>query len=238
MKKTSCLSCPTHNCYLKKYCSENWLTVVDERKSQAIYKPNQNIIYEGNPVLGIHFIMDGKVKVFFSGSNEKPQIVRFANNGHILGHKGFGANDIYPLSASTMERSVVCHINNETLDQLYASNSELVIGLMGFYSRELRKAEERIKNLTQMTVKEKIIEALLTLYENFGLNKNNELNVAFSRHDLAATAGCSVPQVATCLTELEKKDLIERRGKRVVAFLNVEALHQSLENYNLHLIEQ
>ena len=235
MKKTSCLNCPTSTCYIKKYCPENWLSVVDERKSQSVYQANQIVIYEGNPVQGIHFILDGKVKVYFTGNNEKSQIVRFANDGHLLGHKGLGQNDFYPLSASTMSKSVICHITNDTLTQLFQANNDFVIGLMGFYSRELRKAEERIKNLTQMSVKEKIVEALLMLCQNFGLNPHNEIDVVFSREDLAATSGSSVPQVASCLTELERDELIERRGKHVIAILNLSGLKKLVEDYNLHM---
>ena len=238
MKKIRCIECTNPACYLKKYCVDAWITRIDERKSQAHYKANQIIIHEGTPVLGIHFILNGKVKVYFTGSNDKPQIVRFANDGHILGHKGLGMDDHYPLSAATMDDSIICHIDNELLGQLFNYNPALVVGLMEFYSRELRKAEDRIKNLTQMNVKEKIAEALIALYESFGLNDKQEIDVPFSREDIAATAGSSIPQVATQLTEFENEHYIDRRGKHGIALLNLPGLQKLLEQYNFHSIKQ
>jgi len=222
MQKISCKSCPTTNCFIQRFCSEAWIEKADEKKSQLFHKKNQNILNEGERVLGVHFIQKGKLKVFFTGLNDKPQIVRFANDGHIIGHRGLGEDDIYPISAAAMEDSVVCYIDNEILNQLFENNSALVVGLMEFYSRELRKAQERIKNLTQMNVREKVADVLLTLYENFGLNDQNELKVTFSRQDIAYTAGTTIPQVAVQLGELEKEQLIERRGNKIIALLNIE----------------
>ena len=109
---------------------------------------------------------------------------------------------------------------------------------MNFYSRELRKAEERIKNVSQMTVKEKIVDALLTLYAHFGLNKRKELNVQFSREDIACTAGSTIPQVATYLTELENEGLIERRDKKIIALINLSGLQEAIAYHNPHLINK
>lgn len=236
MKQISCKSCSNISCYIYRFCSDAWLEKIDETKSQILHKKNQNIINEGGVVLGIHFVKSGKVKVFFTGRNDKTQIVRFAHDGHIIGHRGLGKNDRYPISASAMEDSVTCYIQNETLNQLFRYNKELVVGLMEFYSRELRRAQERIKNLTQMNVREKIVDALLALYENFGLNEKKELKVSFSRMDLACIAGTSCPQVALQLGELQKEDLIQRRGNKIIMLLNIAGLKKIVSNYNPHQI--
>src|ERR1035437_6786682 len=236
MQKISCKSCPTTSCFIQRFCSRTWIEKVDERKSQLFHKKGQNILNEGERVLGVHFIQKGKLKVFFTGLNDKPQIVRFANDGHIIGHRGLGDDDIYPISAAAMEDSVVCYIDNETLNLLFENNSRLVVGLMEFYSRELRKAEERIKNLTQMNVREKVADVLLTLNEIFGLNEKRELKVTFSRLDIACTAGTTIPQVAMQLGELEKEKLIERRGNKIIALLNIEGLKKITGDHNPHHI--
>jgi CRP-like cAMP-binding protein len=238
MKQISCKSCTNTNCFIKKHCSDEWLREPDGKKSQTHYRKHQHVIHEDSTVQGIYFIQKGKVKVFLTGLNGRPQIVRFANDGHILGHRGLEGKDRYPISASAMDNSLICHIDNEMLNQLFKSNFEFVIGLMQFYSRELRKADERIKNLTQMNVREKIADALLVLYDNFGLNTQKELDVAFSREDIANTAGTSISQVALHLGDLEKENLIERRGNKIIALLNLPGLMHIINEHNLHLITQ
>jgi CRP/FNR family transcriptional regulator, anaerobic regulatory protein len=236
IKTVTCKSCKTANCYIKNFCSESWLKKIDEAKLQLTYRKKQNIIHEGEPVSGIHFIQNGKVKIYFTGLNDNYQIVRFAQNGHIIGHKGNGAADFYPFSAAAMEDSVTCYIKNRTLDDLFHYNPEIVTNLMKFYSRELRKAEERIKNLSQMNVREKVADVLLTIYNDFGLNEQNELQLSFTRQDIASLAGTSGPQVAVHLGDFETEKLIQRHGNRIIILSNIPGLKKIISKYNLHRI--
>jgi len=222
MKKTNCNECQNEECFIKQYCTAEWIEKIEMSKFQTFFKKNQNIINEGFPVLGIYFIQKGKVKVISSGYNGRQQIVRYAHDGHILGHRGLG-NDVYPISAVAMEDSLICFVKNDTLNELFLTNPKFTTALMMFYSRELRKMEDRMKNMAQMSIREKAADALLALMENFGLNKAGEINVPLARLDIGNTAGTTVEQISRMLTDFEKENLIEKRGKRI-ALLNIEGL--------------
>lgn len=237
MKNISCKACSNIHCFIKQYCSADWIQNMDKKKFQTLYKQGQNIIHEGSPVLGIFFIQNGKVKVFSSGLNGRKQIVRFAKDGHILGHRGFATNDVYPISATAMEDSVACFIENDTLYKMFMDNPKFVIGLMEFYSRELRKIENRMKSIAQMNTREKITEALLLLMENFGLNKQKELNVPITREEIACIAGTTAEQVVRQLSEFEKEKLISKRGRKIM-ILNIGALKKINSEFNPITITQ
>lgn len=234
MKKSSCEFCENSQCLIQKYCSPEWIQKIDERKYQIFFKQNKDIITENSPILGVFFILSGKVKVFSTGLNQRQQIVRFANPGHLLGHRG-AENEVYPIGAKTMDDSVVCFVENKVLDDLFEGNPRFVQELMKFYSRELRKMEIRMKNLGQMNTREKISEALLILLENFGLNEQNCLNVTFSRQDIANIAGSTPEQVMTQLTGFEQEGLISKAGRKI-NILNPEGLQNILSKYNQHSI--
>ncbi|MEI6507625.1 MAG: Crp/Fnr family transcriptional regulator [Bacteroidota bacterium] len=234
MNKISCKECKTKNCFIQQFCSSDWIDVVDQKKYYTVYKQGQNIIHEGAPVLGIYFVQDGKVKVLSNGITGRQQIVRFANNGHILGHKGIG-NDIYPISAVAMEDSQICFVENNTLHDLFMNNPQFTYGVMMFYSRELRKIEERIKNIAQMNIREKIAETLLLINENFGVNANNELNVHFTREDIAAVAGTTSEQVVRQFTDFEEEGLIAKKGRKI-EIINLDKLKKVIKDLNPHTI--
>jgi CRP/FNR family transcriptional regulator, anaerobic regulatory protein len=236
MKKLSCISCPTSSCFIRRFCTEDWMGKTDEKRVGIAYAKDQLIVHEGTAVSGIHLVAHGKVKIFFSGLNGKRQIVRFAKDGHLIGHKGIAKYDYYPFSAAAMENSFTCFLDNEFLQALFESNPALVIGLMQYYSRELRRAEERIKNLSQMNVREKIADVLLMLYDNFGVNAENELQVLFSRNDIANTAGTSAAQVAVHLGELENEQIIKRRGNKIIELCNIRLLKNLVSQHNPHKI--
>ena len=230
MEKTSCELCTNTNCFVKMYCSEEWIQKISSSKFQVVYKQNQNIIREGELILGMFFIQKGKVKVYSTGLESRQHIVRYASDGHILGHMGLGIEK-YSISAVAMEDSLICFIENDMLNEMFVANSKLSIGLMMYYSRELRKSETRMKNIAQMNVKEKVAEALLLMIEIFGLNKENELNVPFSREDIASSVGTNVESVSRQLTLLEEAEgFIEKRGRKI-AILNAEGLKKIIHEY-------
>jgi len=234
MKKISCTSCTNSNCFIKKYCSVEWIGKVDALKHQISIKKDGYVIYEESPVLGIYLIQEGKVKVISTGINDKQQIVRFANDGHILGHRG-KANDVYPIGAIAMEDSLICFIENNNLNEIFKGNPDLTIAIMSFYSRELRRAENRIKNIAQMDNREKVAEALLLINEIFGSNKDRELNVPLTREDIANTIGTGYMQVARILTSFEEEGIIAKNGRKI-AILDIPELQNIISEYNPHVI--
>jgi CRP-like cAMP-binding protein len=231
MNDVNCKSCANADCFVK-WCSRKWIQQIDKCKCQSLYRKNQNIIIEGSVVFGVFFIQKGKVKVYSTGINGREQIVRFASDGHILGHRGIGS-DHYPISAAAMEDSHICFIENDTLNEMFFANPKFSIEMMMYYSRELRKLENRVKYIAQMNIREKTAEALLLLLEIFGIDKNKELNVTFSRDEIASTAGSTRQQVTMQLTEFERDGFIEKHGKRIALF-NIESLRLLISKFNLH----
>lgn len=234
MEKVSCRFCNTTGCFVKKYCSNDWISKIDNRKYQIPYKQNQNIITEISPVLGIYFIRSGKVKVLSTGINGKKQIVRLAKEGHLVGHRGI-KNDTYPISAVAMVDSSTCFFENNTLNEMFHDNSDFTVALMMYYSRELRKLENRLKNLAQMNIREKIAEALLLINDTFGINGKREMEIDISRDDIANIAGTNVEQVSRQISEFEAEKILARKGKKIILLRN-DQLKTIIKNHNQAVI--
>ena len=49
MKKTTCKLCADTNCFIKMYCSPEWIQEISSSKYQINFKQNQKIISEGEP---------------------------------------------------------------------------------------------------------------------------------------------------------------------------------------------
>lgn len=210
----NCETCTNKNCFIK-VCSHEWISKIASAKTEMLYKKGHHIFRHGDPVAGMYFILRGKVKVLVNGYHDREQIVRLANDGHILGHRGLGA-ETYPISAVAMEDSLICFVDNDTLKDAIMQNPKLSMALMMFYSRELRKTEIRMKYLGQMHVREKVAEALLLLMETFGINADSSLNVDISRQDIADIAGTTANRVTTQLNDLEDEKLIDRAKRKII----------------------
>jgi CRP-like cAMP-binding protein len=215
--KQKCEICNSEQCFLFEHSTPELHEELNSNKSCVQYKKGQEIIREGDAVLGMYFIKTGKVKVH-KENNYRNQIIRFAKNGDILGHRGLGGENRYPISASALEDSLVCFIDQDMLFKLMKKNPDLSIRMMLFYADELKKTEIRLRNMALMTVRERIAEALLMVYNVFGEKNGSKklLNVALSRKDIAEIAGTYPEQASRFITEFKIAEILSLDGKKII----------------------
>ncbi|MDN3669137.1 Crp/Fnr family transcriptional regulator [Echinicola jeungdonensis] len=204
-----------------------------DRKHSMTCKKGQNFIIEGAPVHGLYFVKKGKVKVAKTGLNGKEQIVRLARDGEIIGHRGFGAGHFYQISAVALEDTQLCNFNTDTLNEMLHKIPSLTFDLMSFYAEELNRSETKVKKFAQMTVREKVIDALLYINRKFGQNKGY-LNIQLSRKEIADFAGTNDEQVIRVISALKKEGLIVSSGKKL-GIKNVELLSKEISDHNFFL---
>ena len=233
MHKPNCNRCVSDSCFIHKFVTKEWKKKVNEKRSTLDFKKGEPIFREGDPVTGIYFIFKGKVKVFNSGIKNRTQIVRFANSGNILGHRGFGKIRVYPIGAATLENTTLCFIPADVFVETMNNNSQLAVELVNFYADELRRAEYKLRSLSQMTVKQKMAEAFLTLGEIYGYAKENDIpfvNVQLSRQEYADITGASLEEVIRTISQMKKENLIEISGKKI-GITNTNNLKEMLTDY-------
>lgn len=145
----------------------------------------------------------------------KELIIRFTSTGDILGHRGLGAGELYPVSATALAESKACFITNNFLETTLKADHAFTFRLMQFYSKELQKAEMRMRNLALMEVKARISETLLELLNVFGKNKDNYITVPVTRQDIAAYSGTTYETVFKFLKNLITSKIISVSGKSI-----------------------
>lgn len=205
------------NCLVSKYTSPIWHIKLNSQMSHNWYKKGQFIYYENNPVFGLHFICEGKVKIIATGLKGKEQIVRLAATGNILGHWQADTNETYTTSAVTIEDSLICFLSNDILQEAFLANSELTLNLMHYYSKELNKSEKRLKYLSQTCINERMAEALLYLIEIFGISsKNSRINGKLSRREIGSIIGATSEQVSRVLSAFKTDNIIDTLGKDII----------------------
>ncbi len=204
-----------------------------EKKSEIQCKKGQQFIMEGAPVNGLFFILKGKVKVFRTGINGKEQIVRFAKAGEIIGHRGFGTEEYYSIGAMALENTTLCYFSKDLLQEVLKSDPAFTYDLMLFYANELNKSEAKVKSISQMTVRERVIDTLLYLYRKFG-SHNGYIDLILSRKEYADYAGTTEEQVIRIFSILKKEKLITAKGKKI-ACPNIDLLKREISEHNFYL---
>ncbi|WP_244154569.1 Crp/Fnr family transcriptional regulator [Pedobacter soli] len=194
---------------------KEWHAAIGSHKKNFTAKKGEVIIKEGDPVSGVYFVTSGNVKVH-KHWGDKELILRFANDGAIIGHRGISNNiSTYPISATALETTQLCFVDIEFFKATIKVNQEFAYGLLMFYADELHTSEKKMRDLALMSVKGRLAMAILNLKDQFGLDEAGFLKLSLSRQDLAAYTGATYETVFRTMNELLAEQLIVVSGKQI-----------------------
>lgn len=213
-KYVDCQSCSNENCLIKKHSTVDAIQPYLKQKNTFSCRDGQQFILEGAPVNGLYFIHHGYVKVYKLTANNDSQIIRFLKEGEIVGHRGFGTNYVYGISASALSDTVLCNFSSEVLIEMLHKAPPLMFDFMLFYADQLQKSEANAKRFAQMNVREKVINGLLFIHRKFGQSEGL-INVILSRKDIADFAETTTDQVIRVISALKKEGLLSASGKKL-----------------------
>jgi len=208
-------TCNLDSCFLCKNCIPEWKEIIAMKKKTLFFKKGTVIFSEGSPVEGIFFLIEGAVKVYKQWAEQRELIVRFAKAGDVLGHRGLGGDNLYPISATSLEDTRACYIPNDFLEATLLTNPAFTYRLMHLYANELQKAEKRMRDMALMEVKGRIALALLEIADLFGTDDEKYIAIPITRQDIASYAGTTYETVFKFFTELVIQNILSTIGKRI-----------------------
>lgn len=213
MKKDKA-GCDGKTCLLCRLSLKEWAPAVALHRKNFVLQKGETLFMEGDQVNGIYFVYEGRMKVHKHWGTEKELIVRFAQKGDIVGHRGMGGPEqLYPVSATALEPVKVCFIEMDFFQSSLKINHDLLYELMLFYAQELQSSEKHMRNLAHMSVKGRMANALLLLQQKFGFNNDGFIDISLSKQDLASYIGATYETTFRILNELIEERLVAVSGK-------------------------
>lgn len=220
-----CHTCQNQKCFIKRFCTLQSKKSLTRVKATIQARSNQTTILEGSAVLGIFFIYKGVLKVFKTTPKREERILRMAGSGEIVGHRGFGDELYYPISATAITDSTICFIPKEAFFDIIKHNANLGFELAMFFVHELRHAEFRLFNFSIFNVAQRIAYSLTELAQAHGIKKGStvSINMPFTRSMLANYAATTYESTIRTLSELSKRKIATFEDNRITIH-NIQAL--------------
>ena len=201
------------------------IAYLEEATEIRHYERNEVIFLQGKRITGCYVVLSGIVKQFKTGIEGRDYIFRLAKPFEILGFRSVLSEEPACNTSTVIEDSVVCYIPKECLHHLVKTNGDFALELLQIACRELEESHSLITEIAQKSVKERLAELLLMLKNKFGVNENNQLNIALSREELANVVGTATESVIRLLSEFKAERYIDISGKKI-AILNKKALEK------------
>ena len=208
--------CDLNECFLCQSCLKDWIPVIALIKKNITVNRGQVLFKENDPVTGIFFVASGNLKVHKRWDKEKEMIIRFAKGGDIVGHLGIGNQSSYPVSATAIDKTLVCYVDMEFFNTSLNVNHQLSIKMMHFFANELQESEKRMRNLAHMSVRGRVAQALVNLKNQFGLNEHGIVNIEITRQDLASYSGAVYESLFRTINDFTERDIVTITGKSIM----------------------
>lgn len=199
------------------HCSPEWRKLMEQRTTVLHFAQGEQLFKEKQPADQLYIMRTGKAKVHSSFGPGSTRILRFARDGQVLGHRGIGMDFTYTVSATALSECVLEMIPMPLFLEVLRANAGFSFHFMLFMAEELRRSEEQVKNLMNMTVLQRVAKALRATAECFGFDPDDKNLLAFtpSRQDLADYAGATYESTIRAVTELQKKKVIKTVGREI-----------------------
>jgi CRP-like cAMP-binding protein/ActR/RegA family two-component response regulator len=188
------------------------------RKKETVYT-------QDNFPKGIYFILKGKIKTYKTNELGKELITGLYKEGDFFGHLALLEEAKYSDAAMALEDSEVCMIPKESFFALIYKNAEVSRKFIRMLSDNLQEKEEQLIKLAYNSVRKRVSEALLTLYNRYKKDGEPRFSMHISREDLANLAGTAPETAIRALSELKEEKLIDIKGS-LISILEVEKLEK------------
>lgn len=211
----NCQQCITKQFNALDKLSKSQLKHISDHKTETVFKKGDIVFEEGAHLKGIYCVKSGNCKLSKLSSNGKDQIVRFVNEGELLGYRSVLGEEPAGLTVTALNDMQACFISKEELFEMVKQNSGFTMSMFKSVCHDLADANTSITDMAQKSVKERLADTLLFLEDTFGTDEEGNIEVQLSREEIGNVIGTATESAIRLLSEYKKKGLIALNGKRI-----------------------
>ena len=191
----------------------------------SAYSKDQVIALEGDDASSVGIVLEGMIEVQKIYPSGRAIIISRLGRGDIFGEAIiFSRKKIYPATIVSSGSSRVLFLSEADILRLCATNSKFLYNFMGILSNKILMLNEKLKNLSYQTIREKIASFLAEEYKK---QKTLKLRMSVSKKEMAEQLGIPRPSLSRELISMKKDGLIVF-DRQTITILDMEALEDIL----------
>ncbi len=206
------------------------LEMFTRSKTTLNIKKGENIVTEGHVMNGVYCLRSGKCKMSKLNTNGKSQIIKFINQGDLIGQRSILSDEPAGLTITALEDMQVCFIPKSKVMQAVKENPSFSLRLMKNVSHQLNEANSSISMMAQKTVRERLADILLQLHDIYGTDSEGFIDVKLTREEIANAIGTATESAIRLLSNYKNEGYLDLRGRKI-KITDVEGLRHASEGY-------
>jgi CRP/FNR family transcriptional regulator len=223
--KVACKDCTLFQLCLPVGVGEADLQLLDGiiKKRRAV-KPGEHLFRGGDPFTSIYAVKSGSFKTFTFAADGAEQVIGLHLPGELFGMDAISSG-AHCCNAVALERSAVCEIPFDRLEELAARVPSLMRQMVRIMSKEIMR-DKRIMQITKAGAEGRLAAFLLSVAERYHERgfARDEYHLSMSRVDIGNYLGLADETVSRLFTRFKEDGLliVERRHIRLI---DVPRLH-------------
>lgn len=186
-----------------------------ENRRTHTYKKKESIYNENTFPGGIYFLESGKAKARRINELGKEYITELYKVGDFFGYADLLKGTPYQDSVVALEDCTVSFIPKQDFFKLLESDFGLARKFISMLSNEVKEREESLLKLAYNSVRKRVAEALVYLYETYGKEGEEPFSVSMSREDIASIVGTAAETVIRTLSDFKDEKLVALKGSTI-----------------------
>lgn len=201
----SCETC-THGWKNFRHLTKEEITLVNENRYEALFKPGEIIIKQGSPASNALFMSSGLAKSYIEGLNGRNFILSIAKPGRLILGPGAYVDSRHTYSVAAITQVQACFISFQIFRHLVKVNGAFAESLLEDISAKSQTTLMRMVNLSHKKMHGRLADALLYFSDKvFG---SDEYEMILSRQELGEMTNMAKECVVRILRELEESKVI------------------------------
>jgi len=208
----SCESC-THRWKNFQYLTKEELTLLNENRYEATFKPGETMMKQGSPTSNALFMASGMAKTYIEGLNGKNFILSIALPGRLILGPGAYVDSRHTYTVAAITAVQACFISFDVFKQLVRTNGAFAESLLEDISEKSQRTLYQMVNLSQKKMHGRLADALL--YFSDTVFRSDEYEMILSRQELGEMTNMAKECVVRILKEMEDSGAIYSDSSKI-----------------------
>lgn len=206
----SCMVCKNKSTCFKQLSNPE-LELSNKHRVQLNFKEGETILKQGSFANHVHFVKSGLVKLYMEIPNsEKNLVINILPAGNLMGLPSIYGNKVYTYTATAIENSTICIIENDIIKELIENNGKFAAEIIKTMNFCMSSTFSRFISLTHKQLNGRLADALIYLSEE--IYKSPVFKLSLSRADLGELTGMSTMSVVKVIKDFKDNNIVKNEN--------------------------
>jgi CRP-like cAMP-binding protein len=172
------------------------------------YRKGEYVFHEGDHALYYFQIIEGTVKVFNTNNDGREFTQSEFKPGNSFGEPPLFIDEIYPATAVTTQDSVIIRLSREKFMEILDEYPVLQKNTLKLFAQRIYNKTVSTRDIINNTPENRII-AFLNSYKKKVMKENEEIEIPYTRQEIANYTGLRVETVIRTLAKMKTNKLVQ-----------------------------